>query len=356
MLLLFDTILKKAQAQQQALVQIKVVATEGSTYRKTGARMLIDETGSQFDLVSGGCLETHLAQHAAKVFRHGKPIQLIYDFADEDAPHWQVSLGCKGKVTLLLEKLCPQNHYAGLALYLQARRSHQPHWLSTDLRSGQAQLHTQPTQPSRVHDNTMIEAISPAPKVLVIGTGADTDAIITLAQSLDFVVTVIGCQSQSMQAFKHRFPTLAQWVTPAQLDDFLQHSPQDYALLMTHNQTLDSAYLSQPGMRQLSLVGLLGPASRKQSIVEKLTVPVPGDFDSNSVPVPDNFEKNTVPVPGDFAVPVPDNLIAPMGLDLGGHGPHAVALSVMAQLQAHYYQMSAQPLHKKNRGIHDSSQ
>lgn len=35
--------LKLAQEKQQAIVLARVLATEGSTYRKIGARMLIDE-------------------------------------------------------------------------------------------------------------------------------------------------------------------------------------------------------------------------------------------------------------------------------------------------------------------------
>ena len=328
MLLQFTSVLKNAQQKQQPLLQIKVVETEGSSYRKTGARMLIDETGTQFDLVSGGCLETHLSRHAAKVFRHGKPTLLTYDFADVNAPDWQVSLGCKGKVVLLLEKLSTSNHYSGLSLYLEGRQAQKPSWLRTNLHNSFSSLHWQLPQHCQDH---IIEPITPAPKLLIIGTGADTDAVIHLAQSLDFSVQIIGCQSQSLHAFQHRFPivanpVLAEMVTPKQLDAYLHEHPQDYVLLMTHNQDLDADYLNQHSIHKPSIVGLLGPESRKQNVLSKL---------SRSIPA---------------------NLVAPIGLDLGGHGTHAVALSVMAQLQTHYHQMSTMPLCDKQRGIHDSSQ
>ena len=316
--------LQQAKAQQQALVQVRVLNTQGSTYRKSGARMLIDEQGHRFDLVSGGCLETHLSRHAMQVFNHGKPVTLEYDFSDPDAPDWQISVGCRGKVVLLLEKLSPDNDYGSLALYLEGRQRTEPSWLITDLEIGASELvFDNPSVRLKSDTPKVSEAIDPAPRLLLIGTGPDTDAIINLAQSLDFQVQVIGCQSQSLQRFQHRFPNLAQRIEADDLDDYLALKPVNYAIVMTHNQRLDADYLSQASLRNLPLVGLLGPAERKQRVVDEMTAPAPA------------------------------NLAAPIGLDLGGHGAQAVALSVMAQIQALHHQMQAMPLRDKDGGIHD---
>ncbi len=312
--------LQDAQSQQQALVQVRVLNTEGSTYRKSGARMLIDEQGHRFDLVSGGCLETHLSRHAMQVFNHGNPMTMEFDFSDPDAPDWQISVGCRGKVVLLLERLDPENEYGSLALYLQGRQRTQASWLVTDLQTGVSELREeQPTQ----QDQQVIEAIDPAPRLLLIGTGPDTDAIINLARSLDFQVQVIGCQSQSLQRFQHRFPQLVQRIEADELDAYLDNTPVDYAIVMTHNQSLDADYLSQTSLRHLPLVGLLGPAERKQRVLDEMSAPAPV------------------------------HLAAPIGLDLGGHGAQAVALSVMAQVQALHNHMQAMPLRDKDGGIHD---
>ncbi len=342
--------LQDAQSQQKALVQVRVLNTEGSTYRKSGARMLIDEQGQRFDLVSGGCLETHLSRHAMQVFHHGKPLSLEYDFSDPNAADWQISVGCRGKVVLLLEKLAPENNYGSLALYLQGRQNRAPSWLITDLTSGHSHLtfnepvaereadlpennlsnhpstaldSTPITSPPHKSDNQVIEAIDPAPRLLLIGTGPDTDAIIELARGLDYQMQVIGCQSQSLQHFHHRFPNLAQRVEIDELNNYLSVNPVSYVIIMTHNQSMDAAYLSQSSLSQLPLVGLLGPAERKQRVLEEMTSPIPS------------------------------NLAAPMGPDLGGHGAQAVALSVMAQIQAVHHHMLGTPLHSKIGGIHD---
>ena len=314
--------LKDAQSQQQALVQVRVLNTQGSTYRKSGARMLIDEQGHRFDLVSGGCLETHLSRHAMQVFNHGKPMTMEFDFSDPDAPDWQISVGCRGKVVLLLERLDPANEYASLALYLQGRLRTQASWLVTDLPTGVSKLLSEPPV---LQEQQVVEAIDPAPRLLLIGTGPDTDAIIHLARSLDFQVQVIGCQSQSLQRFQHRFPHLAQRVEADELDAYLGNTPVDYAIVMTHNQSLDADYLSQASLQNLPLVGLLGPAERKQRVLDEM--------------------RAIAPV----------NLAAPIGLDLGGHGAQAVALSVMAQIQACHHGMQGRSLGDKQGGIHDQA-
>ena len=49
------------------LVIALVVATEGSTYRKPGAFMLLSSSGRRAGLLSGGCLEGDLHEHASKM-------------------------------------------------------------------------------------------------------------------------------------------------------------------------------------------------------------------------------------------------------------------------------------------------
>jgi xanthine dehydrogenase accessory factor len=307
--------LDNARQRRHSLVQIRVLKTQGSSYRKSGARMLIDELGQHYDIVSGGCIETHLARQAMEIFRHGMPKILEYDFSDPDAPEWQISVGCRGKVTLLLERLGPDNHYASLALYLEGRLRRQPSWLITQITNGQSELRDCQTP---TDTDTVVEFIEPAPRLLLIGTGADTDAIIELAQNLDYQVQVVGCQSLTLHRFQHRFPNLAQSVVPQQLDNYLVQHPVDYAVVMTHNQSLDAAYLSQASLAQLALVGMLGPLDRKHRVLDEMTSPAPV------------------------------HLAAPMGLSLGGHGSQAVALSVMSQVQAVHHHMQAQPLSRKH--------
>ena len=49
-----------------------VIDTNGSTYRKRGALILLDATGVRAGALSGGCLESEVEQHARAVIENGR--------------------------------------------------------------------------------------------------------------------------------------------------------------------------------------------------------------------------------------------------------------------------------------------
>jgi xanthine/CO dehydrogenase XdhC/CoxF family maturation factor len=80
----------------ESLVLGTIVRTEGSTYRKAGARILFSESRDSSGLLSGGCLEADLRERAACVLRSGKPERAIFDSRISDDPIWGTRLGCEG--------------------------------------------------------------------------------------------------------------------------------------------------------------------------------------------------------------------------------------------------------------------
>jgi len=60
-----------------------VVHVEGSSYRRPGARMLIDENGMLTGAISGGCLEGDALRKALQVILQQQPRLVTYDTADE---------------------------------------------------------------------------------------------------------------------------------------------------------------------------------------------------------------------------------------------------------------------------------
>src|ERR1041385_699086 len=64
---------ERERSAGRALVLGIVLETAGSTYRKPGALMLIASDGDYAGLLSGGCLEGELREHANKVRETGTP-------------------------------------------------------------------------------------------------------------------------------------------------------------------------------------------------------------------------------------------------------------------------------------------
>ena len=100
-----------------------VYKTEGPCYRKAGAMMFFNSLGQQMGLLSGGCLESDLQQHARRVMQQGKAITLCYDATDEDDISFQLGIGCGGVVHILLQPVSWANHYLGLVDVLDALNS-----------------------------------------------------------------------------------------------------------------------------------------------------------------------------------------------------------------------------------------
>jgi xanthine dehydrogenase accessory factor len=74
-----------------------LVQTEGSTYRKPGARMLVDSHGRTLGVLSGGCLEEGIGRHGQEVIADNSPMVLWFDT--------KLLYGCDGQLKILVEPL-----------------------------------------------------------------------------------------------------------------------------------------------------------------------------------------------------------------------------------------------------------
>src|SRR5450755_2511907 len=79
-----------------------IVAVEGSSYRKPGARMLLAQDGRRAGTVSGGCLEAEVARRAWWLTTNG-PVVERYSTLDDDGD-LPYGSGCGGVVFILLER------------------------------------------------------------------------------------------------------------------------------------------------------------------------------------------------------------------------------------------------------------
>ena len=71
-----------------------VVHVEGSSYRRPGARMLIEDDGQLTGAISGGCLEGDALRKAQLVMTEKRSRLVTYDTMDDDDAKFGVGLGC----------------------------------------------------------------------------------------------------------------------------------------------------------------------------------------------------------------------------------------------------------------------
>ncbi len=99
------------ETNDQKAILATVVDVVGSGYRRPGARMLIDENGYSIGTVSGGCLEADVLERAKKVLATGAATVITYDTTQDENSVFGLSMGCRGIVRILLEKVSGENKF-----------------------------------------------------------------------------------------------------------------------------------------------------------------------------------------------------------------------------------------------------
>src|SRR4029077_8960596 len=93
----------EAQKMGKQTALATVVHVEGSSYRRPGARMLIEDDGQLTGAISGGCLEGDALRKALLVITEKRSRLVTYDTMDDDDAKFGVGLGCNGIIQVLIE-------------------------------------------------------------------------------------------------------------------------------------------------------------------------------------------------------------------------------------------------------------
>ena len=269
-----------------------LIATEGSSYRRPGARMLVLANGERTGAIGGGCLDEDVALHAREAMRTGESRLLRYDTSGE-SDAFGVALGCGGIVEILVEPLGDDAR----SVLRQALN---------EMRGGREIIltHSLPRASSIAPFGPYwAETLRPSPVLLVFGAGADADALVRLAASVGFRVTLIDHRAALLSAERFGPSVGLEARRPEDELPAFDGVTEVYALVQTHSYELDRSWVEQLIEAQIAYVGVLGPKRRTSAILAEL--------------------------PGDRS-----NVYAPVGLDIGAEGPEQIAVSVVAELLA----------------------
>ncbi len=333
---------QRERAAGRSLVAAIVLATDGSTYRKPGARMLFSASGERAGLLSGGCLEADLRERALRLLAPGATARLeiaSYDSRGSDDPVWGLGLGCEGLMRILLLRVDAASGYEPLAYCADCEARRMPGAYAIALRdagpgahaghvwhSGMtaantpdrhalaacgARLQERGAGTLRTESDPDLElftaAIEPAPALLVCGAGPDAEPVVDWGAQLGWHVTVVDHRAAYVAPERFARARAVLEVDAARLADALPLAEFDAAVVMSHHLTADGQYLAALARSTVRYVGLLGPAARRERLIAEL---------------------------GPAAQALHQRLRAPVGLDLGGRTPETIALSIVAEIQA----------------------
>ncbi|TPH16406.1 XdhC family protein [Litorilituus lipolyticus] len=298
------------QKDQCQWVLASIIKTQGSSYRKAGAMMLLNDLGKSFGLLSGGCLEADLLHHAQKCMQLAQSIEVCYDSQDESDITWQLGLGCGGIVTVLLQPITPENNYLDLDNVLnQLNKKHNCQY-KIDLTDNKQQNQVIPAHQESmcINENKAIFlTLKPVHHVVIFGGGLDSQPLVKMAHILGWHITLID----KRQAYARRasFKEADIILKTDYGSDLVQTelNQADAVIIMHHNVKLDAEALLSLNTCKANYIGILGPQHRTEKLITENQI---------------ILSKLSAP------------LANPIGLDLGGDLPESIALSILSQAHA----------------------
>jgi xanthine dehydrogenase accessory factor len=368
---------EQSQRQGKSAFLATVVKTQGSTYRRPGARLLITEDGQTVGLVSGGCLENDLFEHTHQRMPDRQAIIVTYDHNATDDLLWGFGLGCTGIVEVLLEFLnpphdpltflarcwrdripgvlasiirvdesCAESNAIQLGAYLTLTSDsigilgNQPDLTDAIIPDAQAVMQDRQSMVKEYailsqRVQVLIEFIQPPTPLIIFGAGQDAVAIAQFAKALGWHVTVVDCRANSLS--HERFALCDQVILTHREQIASLNIPSDAVVtIMTHNYYDDLEILKVLLPSSLRYLGLLGPKQRAQRLLDELQQDTAG----SNIQTAEQLLK----------------LYAPVGLDVGADTPAMIALSIIAEIQAVLSDRPGNSLKYRNRSIHETPQ
>jgi xanthine dehydrogenase accessory factor len=343
----------------RALALAVVVHTSGSTYRKPGALMLIAGDGEYAGLLSGGCLESDLHEHALEVMASGRAKLITYDTGGSDDLLWGLGVGCEGTMQILLLRAGPENGWQPLDLFVSAHQRHERVAAAIVVASPESALPSGSVilsegqlggAPVPLHLQDAIQALlaraletrrpgvlggaseplrvlgvplALPPRLLLLGGGPDAQPLVDFAARLSWRITVYD--HRAAYAKLSRFPQAEQVVLgrPEALTESADLTRYDAAVVMSHHLPSDLAYLRILSASSIPYVGLLGPANRREKLL--------GDLGAEG------------------AAALNGRLRSPIGLNIGGRAPESIALSIVAEIHARLHGAPGGPFESRER-------
>jgi len=150
-------------------------------------------------------------------------------------------------------------------------------------------------------------SIRPPPLLLLLGAGPEAPPLLRIARTLGWFAWVADHRDGLLGSARVGEADRIVRGRPAAALAEIVDEPLDAAVVMTHLAEHDLEALRALSSREASYVGLLGPRARRDELLARLTAGERTALESR--------------------------LHAPVGLPLGGEGPEAIALAIVAELQ-----------------------
>ncbi|MBI2206280.1 MAG: XdhC family protein [Candidatus Rokubacteria bacterium] len=355
-----------------------LINTRGTTPRKEGAKMLVDERGGILGSVTiGGCVDAQVIEQSSDVLATMRPRLLELNLGDEEA--WEIGLTCGGTIEVFLEPVALDRADDQAANLLDRVRAHAARGghaaIVTRLENARANDRTDrapqvPTEPRNASgrkllvlddgttDGTLgeafldarfvaeardaiargtsrtvvldtvrafIEVMAPPALLLVVGASHVAMPLTSLARTLGYRTVVVDGRPNF--ATPGRFPDVDELRIgiPSEIVGEYPFVPSTALVLVAHDYKYDLPVLRHALATNVGYVGMLGSARRGATILRLLAE--------------DGVSAEALA-----------RVRVPIGLDIGARSAPEIALAILAEIQAVRGGGTGVPMREKKRG------
>lgn len=329
-----------------------VVQLEGSSYRRPGARMLVNDEGELTGAISGGCLEGDALRKAMFALSQQRSRLVSYDTSDEDDMTIGIQLGCAGVIQVLFEPIDPDKQDNPIQLIRKALAIRQEAVMVTLFNLSNKNADQPGTcllmesngnitgtipiqemekvvledvllamqnkksvfreyQADEMSITAFIEFLQPPVSLVVVGAGNDAVPMMHIADTLGWDVRIVD--GRNTHARPERFVAACQILVskPEAVLDQLPMDGRTVFVMMTHNYNYDLSMLRALLPTQTPYIGMLGPKKKLDRMLDEL-------------------RQEGMQLDEAMLLKV----YGPTGLEIGAETPEAIALSIIAEIQA----------------------
>lgn len=298
-----------------------VLETYGSSPRPVGSLMMYHPQKGIVGSLSGGCIEQELLQQLATDQHPEATLPAVIRYGSSGEEQQRLQLPCGGHLDVLLEKVSQnqQHHFQQLVSPLKQRLhigrriqlsdggSSRGSGGNGELSIIEAQL--LPDTDIQRTNNTLVHALRPQDKLLMVGAGEVARCVASMACELEFEVTLCDFRDEFLQGWDMPGVSVVQGMP----DDLIADAFYDShcaIIALAHDPRVDDMAMLEALNSNAFYVGAMGSLSTSEK--RRLRLRELGLSDT--------------------AI---NRLHAPIGIDIGSKTPYEIALSIMADIISH---------------------
>ncbi len=337
-----------------------VVHVDGSSYRRAGARMLVQDNGNWTGGISGGCLEGDALKKANFAMARKKADVVRYDTTQDDGKQIGVGLGCNGIIDVLLHPVDPEDPNNPVEILRSCSSERKVNIVLTIISCSNTTAvkpgdmikfegyntineyfnfrenteflsdidKTFETRKSVVKDygdlSVFIEVLLPPVKLVLFGGFYDVLPLLKIGHEVGWITNIVMNPSKAGKSITDIADSIIPKGEKVDVDEFTAF------VLMAHDYKTDKTNLKMAFGTSVPYIGMLGPLKRRNEAIEELVAK--GDLISDT----------------DL-----DRLHNPVGLDIGATNPEEIAIAIIAEIRSFFSKRSGGYLKNRVGTIHE---